>query len=63
MKREECEELIIEKLREIMDVYHAYHPKGDFLSLYVDSGSVSGFNAHYGRDVNYPISFFRRNEG
>lgn len=33
MNRQECEKLIIEKLKEIVTIYHEYNQDGNYLSL------------------------------
>lgn len=33
MNRQECEEKIAEKLREIVDIYHQYNPDGKYLAM------------------------------
>ena len=42
MNRQECETAITEKLREIVEIYHGYHPEGRYLSLmYMDKRRIS----------------------
>ena len=70
MNRQECETAITEKLREIVEIYHGYHPEGRYLSLmYMDNenGEYLQFNNRYwsadgpagenGEDVETPIDY------
>jgi hypothetical protein len=45
MTRRECEQAIVEKLREIWDIYQEYYPGGDGLSVIVTDHSAIIFNA------------------
>lgn len=70
MNRQDCEAAILEKMHEIVDIYHKYHPEGKYLSLtYMDDddGMILQFNNrswHFddpedgddGEDVNTPIN-------
>lgn len=58
MGRIECEKAIIEKMREIMDIYHEYNPDGDRLTMYVigDHYSVDNIYWKEDEDAEHPIS-------
>lgn len=62
MEREKCEKLILEKLKEIKDIYLEYNPKGEYLSLSIivkKNKAYLGFNnQHYGEDKKKPIDFW-----
>lgn len=60
MYRRECESLIMEKLEEIVAIYHEYNPDGEYLSLCYRNGDdgidkVSFNNAHWDEDKEKPI--------
>ena len=44
MTRQECEQAIVEKLREIWDIYQRYYPGGDGLCVGVTDHSAFVFN-------------------
>lgn len=56
--REVCEQLIQEKMMEIVDIMHQYNPKGNYLAMaYVvdkDGGNIMANNTYY--DVSSPDS-------
>ncbi len=56
MGRIECEKAIIEKMREIMDIYHEYNPDGERLSMYVIGDHYSVDNINWKEDAEHPIS-------
>ena len=68
MTRQECEQIIAQKLHEIVDVYHEYHPEGKYLSLCFnadDGEAMFQFNNRNwdlpdsrGEDVDMPIYYF-----
>lgn len=73
MTRHECETIILEKMQEIVDVYHQYNPDGRYLALtYMDEdndGYIMCNNRCWrfdeedkedGEDVNFPIDFDNR---
>ena len=50
LTREECENLINEKLHEIVEIYHQYNPEGQYITLYYSDqaeGVFYGFNNRY----------------
>ena len=70
MNRKECEAAILEKMQEIVAIYHQYNPEGSYLSLtYMDDegdGYIMFNNRCWqfdeddledGEDVNFPIDF------
>ena len=62
MKREKCEKLILEKLKEIKDIYLEYNPKGEYLSLSIivekNKSYLSFNNQYYGEDKKKSIDFW-----
>ena len=69
MTRQECETMILEKMQEIVDLYHQYNPNGKYLNLtYLDDendGYIMCNNRHWkfeeedmedGDDVDFPIA-------
>ena len=67
MTRLECEQIIAQKLHEIVDVYHEYHPEGKYLSLCFnadDEEEMIQFNNRSwnlpdepGEDADMPINY------
>lgn len=59
MKREKCEKLILEKLKEINDIYLEYNPKGEYLNLSIivekNKSYLSFNNQYYEEDKKNPI--------
>lgn len=55
MGRIECEKAIIEKMREIMDIYHEYNPDGKRLSMAIIHDHFSVSNAYYEEDYEHQI--------
>lgn len=50
MTRRECEQAIVEKLREIWDIYQRYYPGGENLNVLVTEKTAIVFNAHWNED-------------
>ena len=67
MTREFCEDLILEKLKEIWTIYKQYNPNGKYLTLNVlvdEDGEYFAFNNSCyrdGGDENIPINFWINN--
>lgn len=62
MEREKCEKLILEKLKEIKDIYLEYNSKGEYLSLCFmkneDNKLYFSFNNDYShKDIDKQIDF------
>lgn len=55
-KREKCEAQIIEKLKEIQEIYKKYNPKGNYLSMSIFNGNLSVNNEYWDEDSKRPIS-------
>lgn len=62
MTRRECEQAIVEKLREIWDIYQEYYPGGDHISLIVTGDSAMVYNAHWDEDTLRPLDYYGRVE-
>lgn len=62
MNKKQCEKLIFQKLKEIMDIYLEYNPKGEYLSLSIivekNKAYLSFNNRYYGEDKKKPIDFW-----
>ena len=64
MNKKQCEKLILEKLKEIGDIYLQYNPEGDYLNLFFmkdeDNELYFSFNNSYTeKDKSKPINFTR----
>ena len=55
MGRIECEKAIIQKMREIMDIYHEYNPDGKRLSMTILNDHFSVSNTYYEEDYDHQI--------
>lgn len=55
MTKNECEDKIMEKLREIRDIYHEFNPNGIYLTMYIQNGNLYINNAYWGADIDTPI--------
>ena len=63
MDRHDCEKIIIDKMKDIVDIYHEYNPEGEYLMLTYrkdDDGidQVSFNNAHWEDDKEKPIRVY-----
>ena len=58
MERKEFEEKMMEKLKEIVNIYKQYNPKGDYLGMcYTEFGMMIN-NEYYAKDQETPINIF-----
>ena len=55
MGRIECEKAIIQKMREIMDIYHAYNPDGKRLYMTIHNDHYSVNNIFYDDDYDHQL--------
>lgn len=60
MYRRECESIIIEKLKDIVAIYHEYNPEGEYLSMTYGKDAdgidrVSFNNVYWEDDKEKPI--------
>ncbi len=55
MGRVECEKAIIQKMREIMDIYHEYNPDGEFLGMHIDKDHYTVVNLYHSDDYDNQI--------
>ena len=57
MTRTECEDLIIQKLKEIRDIHRKYNPNSDYLSLCImeKENYLAASNDYTESDLDYPI--------
>lgn len=55
MSRKECEDIIIGMMQLIRDVYRAYNPDGNYLSLSITE-NISVNNSYYDVDKDKPIN-------
>jgi hypothetical protein len=57
MTREECEQAICQKMKEIWNIYHEYNPVGYSLGLFANAEGLVMINNEYWKDDrNKPIS-------
>lgn len=61
MTRSECEVLMLQKIKEMVDIYHKYNPHGEYLSVsYVvneEGDHVVHFNnSYWNNDTNAPVN-------
>lgn len=68
MTRAECEERILEKLKEIEAIHKEYNPNANYLTLCIRDGGYQ-FNNTYWKDeededtdINYPINYNKYKE-
>lgn len=59
MTKQECEQQILEKLKEIADIAKEYNPNTDYLDLHFRlSINVAAFNnENWGKDEEKPLDF------
>ena len=57
MTREECENKILEKMKEIKNIYAEYNKDGEYLTISIIGNYMQVYNAYYpgGADCNLPI--------
>lgn len=67
MNRQDCEKIILEKMKDIVAIYHEYNPDGNYLTLsYLDEQSqpmIMFNNRHYDEDSENPIDYWEINNG
>ena len=65
INRKECEEQILELLKEIREVYRDYNPQGEYLSMCLNSGSIHFNNAWFSKesDCKKPIEGWLNEQG
>ena len=56
MDREECENMLLEKCRELNKIYHQYNPDGEYLYVAIISNYITVDNDYQNKDKNRPIS-------
>ena len=59
MQRKDVELALLQKLEEIVEMYHQYNPGGDYLQLSYVDGNFHVNNAYYDADSAKPIDTFR----
>ena len=47
MKRKECEEKIVELMREIYETYKQYNPVGNYLTLFLINDHIMANNSYF----------------
>jgi hypothetical protein len=62
MTRRECEQAIVEKLREIWDIYQEYYPGGEGLSIHATANTAWLFNGDSLDGGAKPLDYFERVE-
>ena len=63
MNREECEAKILDKCREIRELYRQYNPTGTYLSMTIVDDSIRFWNEYYNKDADKPINFWANDNG
>lgn len=62
MTKEECEKIMAEKFKEIVEVYKQYNPEGSYLDLTYSVNKDGKFmyirNAYFDSDTDHPIDRF-----
>lgn len=58
MTKEECEKKLVNKIKEMWDIYKEYNPEGDFINVYISNGILTINNRYYGADGNKPIDYW-----
>ena len=58
MDRQEVENQISEKLREIWGIYHEAYPEGTYLSMFIDDGYIHFNNSYFDKDKSFPVEHF-----
>lgn len=56
MNRQECEQLILEKILEIKEIYGKYNPDGKGLSICVGDNIVWANNEYWGADKDKQVN-------
>ena len=59
MTRKEAEEQIMQKMKEIVELYHAYNPRGRYLSMSYNMNCLSVHNEHWAADNGRQINCFQ----
>lgn len=60
MTRTECEAAILRKMQEIDEIYKAYNPDGDYLSMSVIKGYYNVNNSYQEQDMGMPLAAWYR---
>lgn len=67
MNRQECESKILEKLKDIIEIYQEYNPGGKYLSMAYMATEVSKAvmfcNRYYDEDSERPVDFWAIDNG
>ena len=58
MTRQECEDKILEKLEEIVEIYHEYNPNGEYLAMFYHLHGVNVNNEYWdgGNDEDHVVN-------
>lgn len=59
MTRKECEQKILNKIKEIREIYKEYNPDGDYLTISINpqTGYIAFNNAYYDTDAEYTLNY------
>jgi len=63
ISRQECEEQILELLKEIREVYREYYPQGEYLTMCLNEGTIHFNNAWFTDDYHSPIDGWLDEQG
>lgn len=58
MNKEECEKKLVNKIKEMWDIYKEYNPEGDFINVCISEENLIINNKYFGNDGNKPIDYF-----
>lgn len=60
MTRQECEDMIRQKLKEIDEIQKQYNPEADYLNLTIWSKDkiYAAWNKYYDEDKDAPLDFY-----
>lgn len=58
MNKEECEKKLVNKIKEMWDIYKEYNPEGDFINVCISNENLIINNKYFGEDGNKPIDYY-----
>lgn len=60
--RDECERKLLALMREAVAIYHQYNPDGNYLTLTLVNGVISGNNSYFDNDRERPVNFWAKED-
>lgn len=58
MTKEECEKKLVNKIKEMWDIYKEYNREGDFINVCISNENLIINNKYFGDDGNKPIDYW-----